>query len=105
MNQTLYEVLSWDSGASGKQLRVCWSKLICKTHPDKQDGGQGDAARFREVQKAFEVLRNANLRKAYDLSLARGAQVAAMFEDGIKTGFEFCSNAGESDSAPHKPTN
>jgi DnaJ-class molecular chaperone len=97
-------VLGCDSGASGKQLRACWSELILKTHPDKQDGGQGNAARFREVQEAFEVLRDASLRKAHELSLARVAQVAATFGDDIETGIDFWSAAGESGPAHHEPT-
>jgi hypothetical protein len=36
------------------QMKRAWFKLALRLHPDKQGG---DAASFREVQSAFEVLR------------------------------------------------
>ncbi len=54
-----YTVLEIDEGASLRQVKTAYRKMILKYHPDKAGGklSQQDAEeRFREVQRAYEII-------------------------------------------------
>lgn len=46
-------------------IKTAYRKLAAQFHPDKNPSPAA-AARFREVQEAYEVLADASRRKAYD---------------------------------------
>lgn len=57
-----YAVLGVDRDATDAQIKKAWRKLLLKHHPDKG----GDAAKFREIQEAYEVLSDPEKRRVYD---------------------------------------
>ncbi|KAJ6624932.1 DnaJ domain-containing protein [Mycena sp. CBHHK59/15] len=70
---TLYDILGVEKSASADDIRRAYRLKALETHPDKLDptatpeDRQGSEARFREVHEAFEVLRDTQKRRAYDL--------------------------------------
>jgi len=58
----LYETLGVEPGCSPDVLKKAYRKLAVKLHPDKG----GDPEKFKEVQKAFDILGDERKREIYD---------------------------------------
>lgn len=61
-----YEVLGCDKGADAAALKSAYRKLAMKYHPDKNPGDKEAEAKFKEIGEAYEVLKDADKRAAYD---------------------------------------
>ena len=61
-----YEVLGVSKTASADEIRKAYRKLAFKYHPDKNPGDKEAEKRFQEISNAYEVLHDAEKRKAYD---------------------------------------
>lgn len=61
-----YDVLGVSRGASADELKKAHRKLSRKFHPDVNKEDPKTAERFAEVQEAYDVLSDAEKRKAYD---------------------------------------
>ena len=59
-----YEVLQLSPNASAETVERVYRMLAKRYHPDNQD--TGDAARFAEVQRAYDTLSTPSSRAAYD---------------------------------------
>jgi molecular chaperone DnaJ len=58
-----YNVLGVDKNASKDDIKKAFYKLASKYHPDKKDG---DEAKFKEINEAYQVLSDEKKRKEYD---------------------------------------
>jgi molecular chaperone DnaJ len=58
-----YEVLGISKGASADEVKKAFRRLAIQYHPDK-DGG--DETKFKEVNEAYEVLKDQSKRQRYD---------------------------------------
>jgi molecular chaperone DnaJ len=58
-----YEVLGISKDASADEIKKAFRKLAVKFHPDKQGG---DEAKFKEINEAYEVLKDSSKRQRYD---------------------------------------
>jgi molecular chaperone DnaJ len=58
-----YEILGVNKDASADEIKKAFRKAAIKYHPDK-DGG--DEAKFKEVNEAYEVLKDSSKRQRYD---------------------------------------
>ena len=58
-----YEVLGVAKGASADEIKKAFRRLAVKHHPDKEGG---DEEKFKEINEAYEVLKDENKRKRYD---------------------------------------
>ncbi len=58
-----YEVLGVSKTASEDAIKKAFRKLAVKYHPDKQGG---DEAKFKEINEAYEVLKDKQKRQRYD---------------------------------------
>ncbi|HEY8162719.1 MAG TPA: DnaJ domain-containing protein, partial [Methylocystis sp.] len=61
-----YDILGVDRGADDAGLKAAYRKLAMEHHPDRNDGCQEAAGRFKEINEAFQVLSDKQKRAAYD---------------------------------------
>src|SRR2546421_1959644 len=61
-----YETLEVDRTADESRLKAAFRKLAMKWHPDKNPGDASSEMRFKEINEAYEVLKDGEKRAAYD---------------------------------------
>jgi molecular chaperone DnaJ len=61
-----YEVLGVERGADGDAIKRAYRKLALQYHPDRNSGSAEAEEKFKELTEAYEVLKDANKRAAYD---------------------------------------
>jgi molecular chaperone DnaJ len=61
-----YEVLEVDRTAGEGELKSAFRKLAMKWHPDRNPGDKNSEVRFKEINEAYEVLKDPDKRAAYD---------------------------------------
>ncbi len=81
-----YETLEVERDADEPKLKAAFRKLAMKWHPDRNPGDQSSEVRFKEINEAYEVLKDAEKRAAYD----RFGHAA--FEGGMGGGAGFGSD-------------
>ncbi|MEI2455138.1 MULTISPECIES: molecular chaperone DnaJ [Lysobacter] len=61
-----YEVLGVARNAGDDDLKKAYRRCAMKFHPDRNPGDKAAEASFKECKEAYEVLSDANKRRAYD---------------------------------------
>jgi molecular chaperone DnaJ len=61
-----YETLSVERTANEAELKAAFRKLAMQHHPDRNPGDKDCEHRFKEINEAYEVLKDGNKRAAYD---------------------------------------
>lgn len=61
--QDYYELLGVSKGASADEIKKAYRKAAVKHHPDKEGG---DEAKFKEINEAYDVLKDQQKRQRYD---------------------------------------
>src|ERR1700732_893896 len=60
------EPLECDRNADESKLKAAFRKLAMKWHPDKNPGDAASEIRFKEINEAYEILKDGDKRAAYD---------------------------------------
>ena len=64
--QDYYETLGVGRDANGETLKKAFRSLAMKFHPDRNPGDHAAEKRFKEVNEAYDVLKDEQKRAAYD---------------------------------------
>lgn len=66
MPRDYYDVLGIQRGASDREIKRAYRKLVKKLHPDRNGDDPEALVRFKEVSEAYEVLGDPERRPLYD---------------------------------------
>ncbi|MDX1542090.1 MAG: molecular chaperone DnaJ, partial [Geminicoccaceae bacterium] len=87
-----YDVLGVRRGASANEIKQAFRKLALQHHPDRNPGDKAAEVRFKEINEAYEVLKDDQKRAAYE-QFGHAAFEAGMAGRGAAAGFDFGSFA------------
>lgn len=89
MPRDYYEILALPRDADDDAIKKAYRKLAFEYHPDRNQGDDGAADKFKEASEAYEVLRNGDKRARYDRyghEAARGGNGPGGFEGAFDLG-------------------
>src|SRR5438105_5466841 len=66
MKRCYYDVLGCRKEASIEEIKGAYRKLAKEFHPDRNPDDHGCGTRFKEINEAYDVLKDAQKRAAYD---------------------------------------
>ncbi|KAK6052745.1 DnaJ domain protein [Cooperia oncophora] len=79
-DEDYYKILGVEKDADDRTIRKAFKKLAIQKHPDKNKDNPGAHAEFVKINKAYEVLKDEEMRKRYDQYGEKG------LEDGFQGG-------------------
>ena len=62
-----YEVLGIQKGASEEEIKKAFRRMALKYHPDRNQGDKDAEEKFKEVNEAYSVLSDPEMKKKYDM--------------------------------------
>jgi molecular chaperone DnaJ len=83
-----YETLECQKGATAEVLKSSYRKLAMRFHPDKNPGDHTAEIKFKEINEAYDVLKDDQKRAAYD-RFGHAAFEAGMGAAGARAGNPF----------------
>jgi molecular chaperone DnaJ len=93
-----YEALEVERGANGDVLKSAYRKMAMRFHPDKNPGDHTAEIKFKEINEAYDVLKDDQKRAAYDRfghAAFEGGMGAAGARAGAGPFGDFASSFGD----------
>src|SRR4051812_11790855 len=66
MKRDYYETLGVEKGANPEAIKKAFRKLAMDCHPDRNPGDKSAEQKFKELNEAYDVLKDEQKRAAYD---------------------------------------
>ncbi|KAJ1609935.1 putative DNAJ protein-like [Cryptosporidium canis] len=98
----LYEIIGVPSTASTADIKKGYRLRALALHPDKNLNDRTSNERFQELQKAYEILRDEELRKIYDETGIIDGDENNRFDDIIDYFRQFTQKISERDIQEYK---
>jgi DnaJ-class molecular chaperone len=83
--KSYYDILGVSRNASDKEIRQAYRRLARRHHPDVNPGDKQAEGRFKEINRAYEVLSDSDKRRKYDRYGEQWEQAEA-FEQARRAG-------------------
>lgn len=96
LRKDLYKVLEVERTASSQEIKRSYRRLALVHHPDKNQGDEASAEKFKEVTEAYEILSDDQKRARYD----SGADEQPAGFDGFGGGFGGAGFGGGFQASP-----
>jgi len=84
-NRDFYRILGLSRSAESKEIKSAYRKLAKKFHPDANPGND-TTEKFQEINRAYEILSNPDLKQKYDMYGERAVGTSAASEGGSPFG-------------------
>lgn len=65
-NKNYYDILGVSKNATNLEIKKAFRKLAIKYHPDKNQNSNDASEKFKEINEAYEILKNEDKRSHYD---------------------------------------
>ena len=95
--QDYYATLGVARGAGGDDLKKAYRKLAMQYHPDRNPGDKQAEARFKEINEAYDILKDDQKRAAYDRYGHAAFEQGGGGQGGFAGGFDFAAQGGLGD--------
>src|SRR5579872_3330167 len=66
MKADCYDTLGVQKGATAEDIKKAYRKLAMQFHPDRNPGDKGAEQKFKELNHAYDILKDDQKRAAYD---------------------------------------
>lgn len=95
--QDYYELLGVAKGASADEIKKAYRKMAMQYHPDRNQGDKDAEHKFKEINEAYDVLKDEQKRAAYDRFGHAAFENGRGGGPGFGGGFDFGGGGGFAD--------
>lgn len=79
--QNYYSLLEISESASQDEIKIAFKRLALLYHPDKHQGDESMAEKFKEINQAYQTLSNPYEKARYDIKITYGRQTQAPYQE------------------------
>lgn len=92
MSKDYYSILGVNRNATQDEIKKAYRKLAVQYHPDKNPGNKQAEEKFKEINEAYDVLKDEQKKAAYDHYGSDAFQSGFGGSQGFSGGFDFRNN-------------